>query len=115
MASHDKASREAKLLVDRREALVNTRTRTINSLLWRVHELDPAHAPKPRSLDLAKHQQALHAWLLTVAQGAAGVDEVRGLVAEMALDELEDIIALTARIKRAQRAGSSWAQWEMSE
>ena len=115
VASHDKASREAKLLVDRREALVNTRTRTINSLLWRVHELDPAHAPKPRSLDLAKHQQALHAWLLTVAQGAAGVDEVRGLVAEMALDELEDIIALTARIKRAQRAGSSWAQWEMSE
>ncbi|MGN6751763.1 MAG: IS110 family transposase [Intrasporangium sp.] len=39
VASHDEVSREAKLLVDRRESLVNTRTRTINSLLWRVHEL----------------------------------------------------------------------------
>jgi transposase len=89
VASHDEVSREAKLLVDRRESLVNTRTRTINSLLWRVHELDPARAPKPRSLDLAKHQQALRAWLVTLD----------GVVAEMALDELDDVIALTARIK----------------
>ena len=89
VASHDEVSREAKLLVDRREALVNTRTRTINSLLWRVHELDPAMAPKPRSLDLAKHQQALRSWLVTL----------QGVVAEMALDELDDVIALTARVK----------------
>ena len=89
VATHDETSREAKLLVDRRETLVNTRTRTINSLLWRVHELDPARAPKPRSLGLATHQQALRAWLATLD----------GVVAEMALDELADIIALTARIK----------------
>ena len=94
VASHDEVSREAKLLVDRRESLVNTRTRTINSLLWRVHELDPARAPKPRSLDLAKHQQALRAWLVTLD----------GVVAEMALDELDDVIALTARIKALQAA-----------
>lgn len=89
VASHDEVSREAKLLVDRREALVNTRTRTINSLLWRVHELDPGRAPKPRSLHLAKHQQALRAWLLTL----------EGIVAELALEELDDIIVLTGRIK----------------
>lgn len=89
VASHDEVSREAKLLVDRREALVNTRTRTINSLLWRVHELDPDHAPKARSLDKVKHQQALRAWLVTLT----------GVVAEMALDELQDVIALTVRIK----------------
>lgn len=89
VASHDETSREAKLLVDRRESLVNTRTRTINSLLWRVHELDPAHAPKTRSLNLAKHQQTLRNWLVTLT----------GVVVEMALDELDDIIALTARIK----------------
>ena len=87
VASHDAVSREAKLLVDRRDTLVHTRTRTINSLLWRVHELDPERAPKPRSLDLPKHQQGLRTWLLD------------GLVAEMALDELDDIIALTVRIK----------------
>ena len=28
-------------------------------LLWRVHELDPSRAPKPRSLDLAKHRRLL--------------------------------------------------------
>lgn len=89
VASHDEVSREAKLLIDRRDTLVNTRTRTINSLLWRVHELDPERAPKPRSLDLAKHQRTLRAWLVTV----------EGVVAVMALDELDDIIALTARIK----------------
>ncbi|MBP9917489.1 MAG: IS110 family transposase [Dermatophilaceae bacterium] len=89
VASHDAVSREAKVLVDRRESLVATRTRTINSLLWRVHELDPARAPKPRSMDLGKHQQALRAWLVTLS----------GVVAEMALDELDDIIALTVRIK----------------
>ena len=76
VASHDEASRELKLLVDRRETLVAQRTATINSLLWRVHELDPAHAPKARSLDLAKHQQALRAWLVTL----------EGVVAELALE-----------------------------
>lgn len=87
VASHDETSRELKLLVDRRETLVATRTRTINSLLWRVHELDPERAPKPRSLDLAKHQNVLRGWLQTVP----------GIVAELALDELADVVALTGR------------------
>ncbi len=63
VASHDEVSRELKLLVDRREDLVAQRTSTINRLLWRVHELDPAHAPKARSLDLAKHRRLLGDWL----------------------------------------------------
>src|SRR5918997_1223843 len=66
VASHDDTSRELKLLVDRREDLVTTRTATINRLLWRVHELDPAWAPPAKSLDLAKHQQALQAHLDSV-------------------------------------------------
>ena len=105
VASHDETSREAKLLVDRRETLVHTRTRTINSLLWRVHELDPARAPKPRSLDLVKHQQALRAWLVTLD----------GVVAEMALDELEDIIALTVRIKEFDKRIGRLARREVPE
>jgi transposase len=40
-ASHDEASHELKLLVDRREDLLEQRTATINRLLWRLHELDP--------------------------------------------------------------------------
>jgi transposase len=96
VASHDDVSRELKLLVDRREDLVGQRTSTINRLLWRVHELDPAHAPKAASLDLAKHRGLLAAWL----------DTVPGLVAELARDELADITRLTEVINAlAKRIG----------
>ena len=96
VASHDDVSRELKLLVDRREDLVGQRTSTINRLLWRVHELDPAHAPKAASLDLAKHRDLLRAWL----------DTVPGLVAELARDELADITRLTEAINAlAKRIG----------
>jgi transposase len=96
IASHDEASRELKLLVDRREDLVAQRTATINRLLWRVHELDPARAPKPRSLDLAKHRQLLSQWLSTQC----------GLLAELARDELADITRLTEAINAlAKRIG----------
>ena len=78
VATHDETSRELKLLVDRRDDLVKRRTATINQLLWRVHELDPAWAPPARSLDLAKHQQAL----------AARLQDLPGIVAELARDEL---------------------------
>ena len=69
VASHDDTSRELKLLVDRREDLVTMRTATINRLLWRVHELDPGWAPPAKSLDVAKHQQALRAHLESVLEG----------------------------------------------
>jgi transposase len=96
IASHDEVSRELKLLVDRREDLVGQRTSTINRLLWRVHELDPAHAPKKASLDLTKHRELLAAWL----------DTVPGLVAELARDELADVIRLTEAINTlAKRIG----------
>lgn len=88
VASHGDVSRELKLLVDRREDLVARRTSTINRLLWRVDELDPERAPKPRSLDLAKHRTLLGRWLATRP----------GLVAELACDELADITRLTDTI-----------------
>ena len=88
VASHDEVSRELKLLVDRREDLVKTRTATISRLLWRVHELDPAWAPPARSLDLAKHQRLL-------AERLAGVE---GIVAELAREELVEIVELTGKI-----------------
>ncbi len=96
VASHDEVSRELKLLVDRREVLVGQRGSTINRLLWRVHELDPERAPKPRSLDLAKHRRILGDWLATQP----------GLVAELARDELADIARLTEAINAlAKRIG----------
>lgn len=87
VASHDETSRELKLLVDRREVLITQRTAAINRLLWHVHEIDPAIAPPLRSLNLAKHQNLL----------AERLQNLDGIVAEMAREELADIIALTAR------------------
>jgi transposase len=96
VASHDEVSRELKLLVDRREVLVAQRTATINRLRWRVHELDPARAPKPASLDLAKHRRLLGDWLATQP----------GLIAELARDELGEITRLTEQINAlAKRIG----------
>lgn len=88
VASHDETSRELKLLIDRREDLVAQRTATINRFLGRIHELDPAQSPKKGSMDRAKTQIALAAWLSTVD----------GLLAELATDELGDIIRLTLAI-----------------
>lgn len=88
VASHDEQSRELKLLVDRRDDLVKRRTAIVNRLLWRVHELDPAWAPPARSLDLVKHQQILAARLA----GASGI------VAELAREELEEIVEHTVKI-----------------
>jgi transposase len=93
VASHDEVSRELKLLVDRREDLVVHRTAMINRLLWRVHELDPSHAPKPRSLDRVSTRQVLGAWL--AAQP--------GLVALLARDEPADITVLTGEIDALEK------------
>jgi transposase len=91
IASHDEISRELKLLVDRRETLVAQRTAAINSLRWRIHELDPEC--DPGALDRDKYQQALWAVLDTHA----------GVVAELAGEELLDIIALTDKINTLEK------------
>jgi transposase len=94
IASHDEASRELKLLTDRRDVLVAQRTSAINRLRWHIHELDPEHPPA--SLNAAKHQQALRRWL----------DTQPGLIAEIAHAELADIIRLTTEINAlAKRLG----------
>lgn len=88
VASHDTDSRELKLLIDRREDLVVQRTSTINRLRQRIHELDPAAEPKPGSLHRTKPCAALAKWL----------DTQHGLLAELARDELADVMRLTEAI-----------------
>jgi transposase len=93
VASHDEVSRELKLLTDRRDVLVAQRTSAINRLRWNVHELDPERGPAPRALKATKHQQALQAWL----------EDLPGLVAELARAELGDVIRLTAEINTLEQ------------
>ncbi|MGO9154680.1 IS110 family transposase [Mycobacterium sp.] len=93
VARHDDLSRRFKLLVDRHDDLVSSRTAVINRFLWHLHELDPEHAPKSGSLRRAKHQQALRIWLV----------EQPGLVAALAGDELTDIMSLSRQINDMER------------
>jgi transposase len=93
VAAHDEASRELKLLVDRRDDLVGERTRMINRFRWHLHELDPALDPSPRSLDRASTRSHL------IEQLA----RFNGIVAEMARDVLDDIERITAKINSLDR------------
>lgn len=93
VASHDEVSRELKLLVDRREDLIKHRSSTMYRLLWRIHELEPSRAPKTGSLGRAKTVRELGRWLVCQP----------GLVAELARDELADIMGLTGEIKALQK------------
>lgn len=98
VACHDTVSRELRLLTDRREALVANRTAAINSLRWRVHELDPEYDIKPGALTAKKHQAALSQWL----------EGREGIIAELAREELADIISWTTRINAlATRIGKA--------
>jgi transposase len=81
----DGPERELRLLIDHREALVAERTRHINRLRWRLHELDPSWNPPGRVFDR-------FCWLDQAAERLAKFDCV---VAELALDDVERIRALT--------------------
>jgi transposase len=91
VATHDKESRELKLLVDRREDLVAQRTATYNRLLWRLHELDPTR--EPSTLKYAKHRDPLRDWPASLP----------GLIAELACAEVDDFARLTTAINALEK------------
>jgi transposase len=94
VAEHTHASREVKLLVDHREDLVRQRTQAINRLRWHLHELDPGIDPAKRSLDRAKQLDRVRAVLEPMPAGT---------VRRIALELVEDIRGLTARINALER------------
>jgi transposase len=88
VASHDEASRELKLLVDRREDLVGERTRMVNRLRWHLHRIaagDPVADPPAKSLNRTRTRTRLAHWLAD----KAGID------ARLARDILTDIDRIT--------------------
>lgn len=92
VAAHDPASMELRLLVDRRDDLVSENTATINRLMGRIHLLDPGH-PTPANWKVQKAHRELRDWLITES----------GLIAELARDELDDIIRTNAVILDLRR------------
>ena len=93
-AEHTHASRELKLLVDRREDLVEFRTKAQNRLRWRLHELDPGIDPPSRALDRGSVLDRIQARLQALPES---------LVRRLALEELVDIRELTGRINALER------------
>jgi transposase len=93
VARHDDASRELKLLIDRRDDLVAQRTATLSRLMWRIHELDPTRLARLSLLVSQCHRVALAEWLT----------KQDGLVAELAADELADVDRLSEEMLRLQR------------
>jgi transposase len=96
VATHDEASRELKLLVDRREDLVGERTRMVNRLRWHLHRIAPGEPdadPAPKSLKQAKARRRLAAWLA----GREGID------ARLARDILADIDRVSPVINDLER------------
>jgi transposase len=93
-AEHSHDSRRLKLLVDHREDLVQTRTRLQNRLRWRLHELDPALDPTPRSLGVLKQVAVLRERVLHLS----GLSVEAELVRRLSLETLEDIQALNERV-----------------
>jgi transposase len=96
VATHDEASRELKLLVDRREDLVGERTRMMNRLRWHLHRLapgDPCADPAPTALKQTKTRRRLAEWL---------VDRT-GIDARLARDIVADIDRITPIINALER------------
>ena len=93
VARHHPGSRHMKLLVDRRDDLVQYRTAVIQRLLWRIHELDPAYQLKPGQLKWTPAHEILSGWL--------GCQS--GLVAELAREELAEIVRVTPVIRKLEK------------
>jgi transposase len=89
----DGPSRQVKLLVDYREAVVKERTAAQNRLRWRLHELDPTFDPPNGSLDRYK----------TLDEVAALLDAHDGIVAELARRETGRIRQLTTEANELEK------------
>jgi transposase len=89
VACHTPATREVKLLIDRHDVLVRHRSAIVSRLQWRVHDLDPTYVIKSGALSWAPARRSLAEFLA----------HRPGIVAEIARDELSDLIALAPKIR----------------
>jgi transposase len=93
VAAHDEASRELKLLVDRRDDLVKERTAMMNRFRWHLHRIDPTVDPAPKSLKQAKTRRQLAELLAPMT----------GIDARLAREVLADIDRTTPVINDLEK------------
>ena len=90
----DQTAQDLRLLIDRRESLVATRTRAISQLRWHLHDLAPGLTDSMRVLTGHRRQQFL---ITTVTALPAGVRR------DIALDLLADLVRLTDQIHHLEQ------------
>jgi transposase len=120
VASHDRVSRELRLLLDHRERLVRRRTQATNRLRWHLHNIDPdLHIPgrtlhRPGNLTHIKTRLAEAGDLLEAQLAAELADEIAGLTSRIkALDaELAQRVE-TARSLSLRHPPRSPARWHL--
>jgi len=103
VATHDEASRELRLLVDRREDLVAERTRMVNRLRWHLHRIapgDPDADPAPKTINRVGVRRRLAAWLDGLGP-EAGTDA--RIDVRLARDVLADIDRICPQITALER------------
>lgn len=93
VASLDGPSREVKLLVDYREALVRERTAAQNRLRWRLHELNSSFDPPPSSLDRYK----------VLDETESLLEAHHGVVADLARREVARIREITREANQLEK------------
>ena len=91
----DGNERIGRLLTEQREALVAERTRLVNRLRWRLHELDPTLRPPTAAFNRTKHVTA-------ITQQAKGwsqsFDPITACQSQIAVTELQRIRDLNSQI-----------------
>lgn len=92
-ARHDPDSLACKLMVDRRDTLVQRRSATMTRLQWRIHQLDPKRDVSQGKLGTTKHRNELRRWLT----------KQDGLLAELARDEVDEISQTSEFIQHLER------------
>jgi transposase len=90
----DQTAQDLRLLIDRREVLVATRTRAISQLRWHLHDLAPGLDAAMRVLTGRRRQQRL---ITTVTTLPAGVRR------DITLDLLADLVRLTDQIHQLEQ------------
>jgi transposase len=94
-AAHlDQQALDLRLLTDRREHLVATRTKVINQLRWHLHDLDPLLDRNARTLTSLKNLRVLHAALTALPAGTRR---------DVALDLVTDLETAHTQISTLQR------------
>ena len=91
----DGPERVIRIISDRRDGLVSERTRLVNRLRWRLHELDPTNVPVRGGFN---RKPTMIAMTKLFAEWSQSVDPVEACLGTVGTDELQRVSQLNTEI-----------------